>query len=196
MRESAARLSAQMVRRHSKQGAERGQRRRRWIPTCLMSAPSSCSILMAHNDALHVDRRLFQHRWLSEHLRPMRSRERSRGSLERCWPCFHTTWRSAGHAAHAGSLEIREIGHRRKKKRGASLRRCVASAGNLGEGSQRSRNPLYKPGTKMIFVRPAENFLPTQRPEPRKSGVRTCPKNVRRGENLASDPASPKIPVP
>ena len=32
--------------------------RRRWIPTCLMSAPSSCSILVAHNDALHVDCRL------------------------------------------------------------------------------------------------------------------------------------------
>ena len=139
-----ARVSGETQRINSKQGVERGQRRRRWIPTCLMSAPSSCSILMAHNDALHVDRRLFQHRWLSEHLRLMRSREMSRGSLERCWPCFHTTWRSAGHAAHANSLEIREIGHRRKKKkRGASLRRCVASAGNLGEGSQRSRNPLY-----------------------------------------------------
>ena len=53
----------------------------------------------------------------------------------------------------------------------------------------------YKWCAKMIFVRPAEIFLPTQRPEPRKSGVQTCPKNVRRGENLASDPASPKMPA-
>ena len=121
-----ARVSGETQRINSKQGVERGQRRRRWIPTCLMSAPSSCSILMAHNDALHVDRRLFQHRWLSEHLRPMRSHERSRGSLERCWPCFHTTWRSAGHAAHAASLEFAKLDIVGKKK--SEARRSVAAS--------------------------------------------------------------------
>ena len=42
----------------------------------------------------------------------------------------------------------------------------------------------------MIFVRPAENCLPTQRREPRKSGVQTCPENVRRGETWR-----PTLPV-
>ena len=154
------RVSGETQRINSKQGVERGQRRRRWIPTCLMSAPSSCSILMAHNDALHVDRRLFQHRWLSEHLRPMRSRERSHGSLERCWPCFHTTWRSAGHAAHAASLEFAKSDIvRKKEKLGASLRRCVASAGNLGRGV----NPRETDCTPALLVarQPSAPSLPT-----------------------------------
>ena len=85
----------------------------------------------------------FQQSWLSERLRPTRSRERSRGSLERCWPCFHTTWRSAGHAVRVGSLELAKSEVVGKKKARPTLRRCVAAGRHIWGGCQPSCNRLY-----------------------------------------------------
>ena len=91
----------------------------------------------------------FQQSWLSERLRPTRSRERSRGSLERCWPCFHTTWRSAGHAVRVGSLELAKsevVG--KKKRRGrrsvAASLRAGTSGGGVNHRATDCKRLLYK----------------------------------------------------
>ena len=131
-----ARVSGETRCTSSNQRAHRRQKSAPLDP----DVPHECPklVLNPRGSQRRASRRLppFQQSWLSERLRPTRSRERPRGSLERCWPCFHTTWRSAGRAVRVGSLELAKsevVGKKKGEADAPSLRRCGQA--HLGGGS-------------------------------------------------------------
>ena len=138
-----ARVSGETRCTSSNQRAHRRQKSAPLDP----DVPHECPklVLNPRGSQRRASRRLppFQQSWLSERLRPTRSRERPRGSLERCWPCFHTTWRSAGHAVRVGSLEFAKSEVVGKKKARPTLRRCVAATGTSGGPAPKSRGVSF-----------------------------------------------------